>query len=159
MTELHLRPATPADTGLLLDFIRELAVFEAFPYAVTVTAGDLRANLFGPAPAAQALIGEVGGQPAAFAVFYETFSTTTGRRGLHLDDLFVRPAFQGQGHGRAVLRHLAAHAVARDCARFEWWSLRTNEPALRFYRSLGVRQLDELLVFRAQGDELRRLAD
>ena len=159
MTDLLLRAAEPSDVELLVDFIRELAEFEAFPFPVTVSADDLRANLFGPAPAAQALVGEVGGRPAAFAVFYETFSTTTGRRGLHLDDLFVRPAFQGQGHGRAILRHLAAHAQARGCARFEWWSLRTNEPAIRFYQSLGVRQVEELLVFRAQGDDLRRLAD
>lgn len=159
MTELHLRPATPADVELLLSFIRELAAFEDFPLPVTATADDLRTNLFGPAPAAQALFGEVDGRPVAFAVFYETFATTTGRRGLHLDDLFVRPAFQGQGHGRAILRHLAALAVARGCARFEWWALRTNDPAIRFYQSLGARRMEELIVFRTQGDALRRLAD
>lgn len=155
---LHIRPAAIDDVTLLLNFIRELAAVEAFPHPVTVREQDLRDSLFGARPAAEALIGEVDGEPAAFAVFCESFATTTGRRGLHLDDLFVRPRFQGAGFGKALMSHLAGIALERRCARFEWWSLRSNEAAHRFYDGIGARQMDELIVHRLQGEELEALA-
>jgi len=138
--------------------IRELAEAEDFPYGVTVTEAGLRDSLFGVRPAAEALIGEAAGVPAAFAVFYESFATTTGRRGLHLDDLFVRPGFQGAGYGKAMMAHVAGIAVARQCARFEWWALRSNASALRFYENIGARQMDELVVHRLQDGDIARLA-
>jgi ribosomal protein S18 acetylase RimI-like enzyme len=155
---LTIRPATIADLPLLLDFIRELAEFEAFPHSLTVADETLRDSLFGPRPAAEALIGEVAGEPAAFAVFYESFATTTGRRGLHLDDLFVRPAYQGAGHGKALMSHIAGIALERRCARFEWWSLRSNAAAQRFYQAIGARRMDELVVHRLQGEGIAGLA-
>ncbi|WP_035375275.1 GNAT family N-acetyltransferase [Pseudoduganella violaceinigra] len=158
MNTLSIRPANIADVPLLLSLIHELAEAEDFPYGVTVSWEALRASLFDPHPAAEALVGEVDGHPAAFAVFYESFATTTGRRGLHLDDLFVRPQFQGAGHGKALMVHIAGIAVERGCARFEWWAQRGNAAALRFYESIGARQLNELIVHRLQDDDIALLA-
>lgn len=158
MMTLDIRPATPLDLDLLLRLIHELALAEAFPFEVTVSAESLRQSLFGSKPSAEAVIAECGSEVAGFAVFYETFATTTGRRGLHLDDLFIRPAFQGRGLGRQLLAHVARVASHRQCARFEWWSLKTNAQAIAFYEALGVRPLEELLVFRAQGATLESLA-
>ncbi len=157
-SNLAIRPAEPSDVPLLVQFIRELAEAERFPYPVTVSEADLRESLFGPRPAAEARLGFADGQAAAFAVFYETFSTTTGRRGLHLDDLFVRPAFQGRGFGTAMLQHVAAVAKQRGCRRFEWWALKWNEQALGFYASVGARRLEEIVVHRTEGEALDRLA-
>jgi len=158
MNNLSIRPANTSDLPLLLTMIRELAEAEDFPHGVTLTEADLRNSLFGARPAAEALVGEVAGEPAAFAVFYESFATTTGRRGLHLDDLFVRPRFQGAGYGKALMAHIASIAVDRQCARFEWWALRSNASALRFYDGIGARQMGELLVHRLQGEDIARLA-
>ncbi len=155
---LAIRQAQASDAELLVRFIRELALAEAFPYPVTVTEDDLLENLFGSRPAAEALIGFSSATPSCFAVFYETFSTTTGRRGLHLDDLFVRPQYQGNGYGKAMLQHVAAIAESRKCVRFEWWTLRTNERALRFFQSVGARRLDDLVLHRAQNTDIERLA-
>lgn len=155
---LEIRAAQPADVALLADLIRELAVVERFPHPVTVTPDDLLANLFGPQPAAQALIAEADGEVAGFAVYYATFSTTTGRPGLHLDDLFIRPAFQGRGYGKALLAHVAGIAQQRGCARFEWWTLKSNQPALRFYEAVGARRVEELAVHRVQGGAIEELA-
>ena len=157
MSQLRLRPAEPSDAELLLHFIRELARIEAFPFPVTVTAQDLLDNLFGPRPAGEALLGFVEDEPACFAVFYETFSTTTGKRGLHLDDLCVLEQFQGRGYGDAMLARVAGIARARGCARFEWWALRTNARAIRFFEAKGARQMEELVIFRTQGESLARL--
>lgn len=158
MNNLSIRHANTNDLPLLLAMIHELAEAEGFPHGVSVTEAVLRDSLFGARPAAEALVGEVAGEPAAFAVFYESFATTTGRRGLHLDDLFVRPQFQGTGCGKALMAHIAGIAVERRCARFEWWALRSNASALRFYEGIGARQVDELIVHRLQGDDIDRLA-
>lgn len=156
--DLAVRSARPSDVPLLIQLIRELAQAEAFPYPVTVTGDDLRESLFGSRPAAEALLGFVSDAPVCLAVFYETFATTTGRRGLHLDDLFVRPQFQGRGYGRALLGHVAAIAERRGCRRFEWWTLKWNEQALGFFQSIGARRLEEIVVHRTEGEALARLA-
>lgn len=158
MADLLIRPARESEVPEVLALIRELASAEEFPFAVTVTDDDLRESLFGSRPAASVLLGVAEGLLAGFAVYYETFSAATGRRGLHLDDLFVRPAFRGKGYGKAFLRHLARVARERGCARFEWRVLTTNTSAIRFFTSIGARKMDELRIFRVQGEALERLA-
>jgi ribosomal protein S18 acetylase RimI-like enzyme len=156
---LDIRPATPSDIALLIQLIHELALAERFPFEVTAGAADLEKALFGPSPAAEAVIAEYESDVVGYAVFYETFATTTGRRGLHLDDLFIRPSHQGRGFGRQLLSHVARVAQSRECARLEWWSLRTNTAAISFYEALGSRPMEELLVFRLQGTALSSLAE
>jgi GNAT superfamily N-acetyltransferase len=158
MPTLELRPATVHDVPLILDLIRGLAEYERLPNAVVATEEGLRASLFGPVPAAEVMIAEMDGASAGFALFCHNYSTFLGRRGLWLEDLFVRPAFRGQGIGRALLAYLAEVAVARDCGRLEWSVLDWNEPAIGFYRSLGAVPMDEWTTFRVTGEALSRLA-
>ena len=158
MTPATLRPAIAADVPLILDLIRGLAEYERLPHAVVATEEALRASLFGPIAAAEVVIAEVDGAAAGFAPFCHNYSTFLGRRGLWLEDLFVRPAFRGQGIGRALLVHLAEVAVARGCGRLEWSVLDWNESAIGFYRSLGAVPMDEWTTFRVTGEALQRLA-
>jgi GNAT superfamily N-acetyltransferase len=153
-----IRAATPADVATILRFVRELAAFEREPDAVVATEAMLADALFGPAPAAEAVIAEVDGAAVGFALFFHNFSTWTGRRGLYLEDLYVTPDARGQGVGKALLRHLARIAVARDCARFEWSVLDWNAPAIAFYRSVGAVGMADWTVQRMEGDALRTLA-
>lgn len=150
-------PALPADVPTILRFVRELATFEREPDAVAATEADLHNALFGPHPAAEAVIAEAG-EPLGFALFFHNFSTWTGRRGLYLEDLYVTPAARGRGVGKALLRHLAGVAVDRGCARFEWSVLDWNVDAIAFYRSVGAVGLDEWTVQRVTGEALVRLA-
>lgn len=156
---LHIRPATPADTALILALVRELADYEKLSHEVVATENQLRDNLFGATPQAEAVIAEWHGEPAGFALFFHNFSTFLGRRGLYLEDLFVRPAHRGRGIGKALLVHLARIAVDRDCGRFEWAVLDWNEPARTFYVSLGAKPVPEWDIFRVTGDALARLAN
>ena len=158
MTGLTIEPATDADLPLILEFIRDLATYERAPEAVVADEETLRASLFGPNPRAEALIAYVEGAAAAYAVHFTNFSTWTGRPGLYLEDLFVRPPFRRLGVGRALLVYLARLAVERRCARFEWAVLDWNQPAIDFYRTLGAEALDEWTVYRLSGDALARLA-
>ena len=154
-----IRPATPADIAVILRFIREHAAFEREPDAVEATEATLHEALFGAQPAAEAVIAEDATGPLGFAVFFHNFSTWAGRRGLYLEDLYVTPDARGKGVGGALLRHLAALAVARGCARFEWSVLDWNADAIAVYRRMGAVGMEEWTIQRVSGDALRRLAE
>ncbi|OAN65445.1 GNAT family N-acetyltransferase [Sphingomonas sp. TDK1] len=155
----QIRFATPADVPQILAFVRELAEFEREPDAVRATEPMLEAALFGPRPAAEAVIAQSAeGIPLGFALFFQNFSTWTGLPGMYLEDLYVTPAARGAGVGKAVLRHLADIAVTRGYARFEWSVLDWNQPAIDFYRAMGATGMDEWTVQRVTGDALAKLA-
>ena len=153
---MSVRPAQEADVPVLLELVRELAAYEREPDAVRATQDDLRRALFVDRTCS-AHVAEQDGQVVGFALWYPTFSTWTGRQGLWLEDLFVRPSARGSGLGRALLQALAAVCVERGYARFEWWVLDWNAPAQGFYRSLGARPEDEWTVWRVDGEALRAL--
>ena len=155
---IRIEPAGPADVSLLRDMIRELAVYEHLADQAIATEADVREALFGPRPAAEALIAYADDHPAAFALFFHNFSTFLGRRGLYLEDLFVRPAFRRRGIGRRLLGEVARLAVERGCGRFEWSVLDWNESAIAFYKSLGAVPMADWTTFRVSGDALTRLA-
>lgn len=155
---IALRPATRDDVPHILAFIAELAEYEKLAHEAVATEAGLAEQLFGARPAAEVVIAEVAGQPAGFALFFPSFSTFLGKPGLYLEDLFVRPPYRRLGLGRRLMVHLAQLAVERGYGRFEWSVLDWNEPAIRFYRSLGAVGLDEWTVQRVSGDALRQLA-
>jgi GNAT superfamily N-acetyltransferase len=155
---LAIAPATIDEVPLILTFIKELATYEREPDAVVATEAGLRQQLFGERPAAEVLIARWNGEPVGFALFFHNFSTWVGRRGLYLEDLFVRPAQRGLGIGKALLVELARIARARGCGRMEWAVLDWNEPAIGFYKGLGAVPMTEWTVFRLAGEALERLA-
>jgi len=140
-------------------FVMEPAEAEQFPGEVSAQPDGLMQALFGDHALAEAVVATVAGEPVGFALHYPTYSTILGRPGLHLEDLYVRTEHRGAGVGLALLRHLASLAVDRGCGRMEWWVLRTNDPALRFYRRLHARGLDEIEVMRLEGRALHAVAD
>ncbi|MFA5969714.1 MAG: GNAT family N-acetyltransferase [Sphingomonas sp.] len=155
---ITIRPARPDDVPAILGFVRELAEFEKAPDEVVSTEALMHEALFGPRPAAEALIADDDGSPVGMAVFYHNFSTWTGVRGIWLDDLYVTPSARGKGAGVALLRALAGIAVDRGCPRFEWWVLNWNQRAIDLYRAMGAEAMDEWTVQRVSGDALRTLA-
>jgi GNAT superfamily N-acetyltransferase len=157
-TPFEIRLAEPADVPTILALIRELAEYERAPNEVVATEEGLRAELFGAHPAAEVLLGLEAGEPVCFALFFHNFSTWMGRRGLYLEDLFVRPAVRGKGYGRALLVRLAQIAQERSCGRMEWAVLDWNEPAINFYRKLGARPNEEWTIFRLTRDGISGLA-
>jgi GNAT superfamily N-acetyltransferase len=140
-----------------MELIRALAEYERLSHEVVASAPDLAAALFGRRRVAEAALAEIDGEAVGFALFFHTYSTFVGKPGLYLEDLFVKPGHRRRGVGRALLRHLAALAVARGCGRFEWTALDWNKPALAFYQSLGAIPLAEWIIFRMSGEPLARL--
>ena len=158
MPENALRPARREDSGTLLRFIRELAAYEREPDAVVATRDMFERALFGPSPRVFALICEHDGEAVGFALYFFNFSTWLGRHGVYLEDLYVTPAARGHGAGRALLQAVARIAVDNDCGRCDWSVLRWNTPAIDFYRACGAVAMDEWVVYRLEGEGLRRFA-
>src|SRR3954469_5524731 len=153
-----LRSATAADVPLILSLIRALAAYEKLAHEVVATEESLRRTLFGSAPAAQVVIAEVDGQPAGFALYFFNYSPFLAKPGLYLEDLFVKPEFRGSGTGKALLLHLAKIANDRGCGRMEWSVLDWNEPAIKFYESIGARRMLEWQICRLTGPSLAQYA-
>lgn len=156
--EFSIRPAERKHAGVVHAMIGELAAYEKLAHLFVASEADLQAALWGPKPAAEVLVASSGDEPAGFALFFHNYSTFLGRRGIWLEDLFVRPAFRRQGCARALLRAVAALAIERDCGRFEWSVLEWNAGAIDFYRGLGATILPDWRIVRVVGPALADLA-
>jgi GNAT superfamily N-acetyltransferase len=157
-SNFKIRPACVADAPIILKLIRDLATYERAPNEVTATEEQLVDVLFGEKPAAEVLLAFEKDTPVGFALFFHNFSTWLGRPGLYLEDLFVKPEKRGKGYGRALLVDLAKIAYERGCGRMEWAVLDWNNPAIKFYRALGAKPMDEWTVFRLTRDGIAELA-
>lgn len=156
---MTVRSAVDADVGTITAMVHELAEYERAPEQCRLTPHQLRAALFGPSPALFGHVAEERGEIVGMALWFLNFSTWDGVHGIYLEDLYVRPAHRGAGHGRALLAELAAECTRRGFTRLQWWVLDWNEPSIAFYRSIGAAPMDEWTVFRLTGDALTRLAE
>jgi GNAT superfamily N-acetyltransferase len=158
-SELIIRPAGETDIALVLSFVRELAEYEHLSHLVSATEKSLREALFGVQPGAEVLLAFRAEDPVAFAVYFHNFSTFLGKRGLWLEDIYVKREHRRKGYGRALLLHVARIARDRGCGRFEWAALDWNAPAIDFYKSLGAVPMVDWTNFRVTGAALERLAE
>ena len=155
---LSIRPAHAGEAALVLGFVRELAEYEKLSHEVDATEAMIDVALFGPQPRVFCDIAEWGGAPVGFALWFLNFSSFSGRNGIFLEDIFVRPAYRGLGIGKALLQHLAARCVAEGWTRLEWAVLDWNAPSIAFYKAQGATLMDEWTICRVSGDALARLA-
>lgn len=155
---LSIRPARPAEAGLVLDFIRALAEYEKLGHEVEASEAEIAASLFCTNPRVFCDIAEWNGEPVGFACWFYTYSTFTGRHGIWLEDLFVRETARGRGVGKALMARLARRCAEEGLSRLAWWVLNWNEPARAVYRSIGAKAQDEWTVKRLDGAALARLA-
>ena len=158
MQTINIRPARPDEAGLVLDFIKRLAVYEKCADDVVADEATLRHSLF-VEHAAEVVFAEENGTVVGFALFFHNFSTFVGRKGMYLEDLFVLPEKRGRGYGKALLKYVAKLAVERNCGRMEWICLDWNESALSVYRSMGAEPLSDWTVQRLDEQALKRFAE
>ncbi len=158
MSSLHIRLAVPSDCPQILYFIQALAEYEKLSHEVHATVPQLEATLFGARPCATALLAFEEDTPVGFALFFQSYSTFLARPGIHLEDLFVEPAFRGRGYGKALLQALARYTTEKNFGRLEWNVLDWNQPAIDFYLSLDAIPMSEWTTFRLTGHALKSLA-
>ena len=156
--KLTFRNAERKDTGLILQFIKELADYEKMLNEVVADERTLETWIFDKQKA-EVIFAVADGKEVGFALFFHNFSTFLGRAGIYLEDLYVKPEYRGKGYGKAILKKLASVAVERGCGRLEWWCLDWNKPSIDFYLSLGAEPMSDWTVYRIAGDTLKQLAD
>lgn len=155
---LSIHRARPDESALIFSLICELAEYEKLTHEVEATEAGIAAALFSDHPRIYCEIAEWNGEPAGFAVWFFNFSTFSGRPGIFLEDLFVRPAFRGKGIGKGLLSHLARLCVDNGWSRMQWSVLDWNTPSIDFYKSLGAQMMDEWKLVRINGTALSQLA-
>lgn len=156
MSKFEIRPAKENEAGLVLEFIKKLAVYEEMIDEVEATEATIYESLF-VKHEAEVVFGCEDGVPVGFALFFHNFSTFVGRKGLYLEDLFVIPEKRGMGYGKALLLYLARLAEERNCGRMEWVCLDWNTPSIAFYKSLGAKAMDEWTIYRLDERGLGRI--
>ena len=153
-----IRPATSADVVAIHALIRDLAVYEKLEHLMVSTPEDFNRELFEPNARIECIMATENEVAVGFALFFHNFSTFLGRKGLYLEDVFVKPECRGKGYGKALLIRLAQIAVARNCGRFEWSVLDWNTPSIDFYKAMGATVMPEWNIVRAAGDALTSMA-
>jgi len=159
MSNLTIRPARPDDVASIMAMIRELAVFEKLEHLVVADEAMLHAELFGAKPGVEGIVGEEAGEVVSYALFFHNFSTFLCKKGLYLEDLYVKQNRRGAGYGKQMLAALAKIAVERQCGRFEWSVLDWNVNAIKFYEQMGADVLPDWRVCRVTGPALESLAN
>jgi GNAT superfamily N-acetyltransferase len=155
---MRVRPAVPADAGLIHGFIRDLAEYEKLLDEVTASEADTAAALFGESPRVFCDIAEDDGEAVGIAVWFYNYSTFWGRHGIYLEDLFVRPQARGKGAGKALLANLARRCVDEGLGSLDWAVLDWNAPSIAFYDSLGAESMNDWIMRSLHGEELKKLA-
>jgi GNAT superfamily N-acetyltransferase len=155
---IDIRDAQASDAAVIHAFIVELAIYEKAEHEVIASVADIERSLFEAGTPARALICEIDGKPVGFAVYFLSYSTWLGRKGMYLEDLYVSPQHRGSGAGKRLLHHLARLAFDSGCGRLEWSVLDWNEPAIQFYQSLGAKPQAEWVRYRMAGDTLKHFA-
>jgi GNAT superfamily N-acetyltransferase len=153
-----IRRASETDVPVILQLIRELAEYEKLPHEVVATEASLKQTLFGAKPYAEALLAYADGEPVGLCLYFHNYSTFLSKPGLYIEDIFVRPAYRGQGVGKAFFRVVAGIAQERGCGRMEWWVLDWNTPAIDFYKKLGARGMSEFTVYRLTEEQFAEMA-
>lgn len=154
---LTFRYAKEEDTSLILEFIKELAIYEKMLDEVVATEDLLKEWIF-EQKKAEVIFAVVDEKEVGFALFFHNFSTFLGRAGIYLEDLYVREEYRGYGYGKSILQELARIAHERGCGRLEWWCLDWNKPSIDFYLSMGAEAMSDWTVYRIAGDTLNKIA-
>ncbi len=155
---ITFRFAGIADCDLILAFIKDLAEYEQLASEVVTTKEALQKSLFGKKAYAEVVFALVNNVEVGFVLFYHNYSTFLGKQGIYIEDLFVKEEHRGMGIGSSILKFIAKLAIERDCGRVEWWVLKWN-PARKFYESIGAKAMDDWIVYRLDGKELRKLSE
>lgn len=158
MSEITIRSAVASDAATILGFINDLAIYEKAEHEVKTSEDMIVSRMFAENSGIFGLICEKGEQAIGFAVYFYSYSTWLGKKGIFLEDLFVSPEHRGCGAGKALLKHLAKTAIDEDCGRFEWNVLDWNTPAIEFYESIGAKPQSEWIGYRMEGSALTEFA-
>jgi GNAT superfamily N-acetyltransferase len=147
MEQFYIQKAEEENVNLILSFIKELAAYEKMTDDVVATEKDIAFALF-EEKSAHCVLAFEGANPIGFALYFFNFSTFLGKKGLYLEDVFVKPAYRNKGYGKALLTYLRDESIGNNCGRMEWSVLDWNQSAIDFYENFGAKAMNEWTTFR-----------
>lgn len=154
---LKIKEVAPGDENIIFNLIKDLAQYEKLADSVKGNPQMLSDSLFGENSNIKCLLAFNDDVVVGFALFFYNFSTFLTKKGLYLEDLYVKPEYRGKGYGKALFTNLADRALAEGCGRFEWSVLKWNKSAIKFYEKLGAEPMDEWVTYRLTEEKLKML--
>lgn len=152
-----LRKTEIEDAYLILELIKEIAVYEKMLDEVVATEESIKDSIF-KRKEAEALIAEFNGEPIGYVLYFFNYSTFIGKAGFYLEDIYIKPEYRGRGIGKEIFRIIANIAYEKGCERMEWSCLNWNAPSIEFYKSLGAFPMSEWTVYRLTREKIKELA-
>ena len=149
---ITIRKATESDFPSVFSLIHGLAVFQGCPERLINSVEQMKKDkdFF------QCFIAETGDKEiVGMASFFYAYYTWVGKS-LFLDDLYVKEEYRGHKIGSQLLEKIVALAKHENCNRVRWFVSRWNEPALSFYKKIGVEVDEEVLVCDLEGDRIQK---
>ena len=134
---IQIRKGKKEDLPVVLDLIRELALFEKASEQVTNTIKEMEADGFGKTPVFNFYVAELEKQIVGMAVYFVKYSTWKGK-GLYLDDLFVTEKHRSKGIGKKLFDQIITEAKKINAKQLHWQVLDWNTPAIEFYKKYGA---------------------
>ncbi|WP_317311375.1 GNAT family N-acetyltransferase [Clostridium thermobutyricum] len=155
---LRLKKAKIEDTGLILELIKEIAIYEKMLDQVVATEESLKESIFNKKEA-EVLLVELNKEVIGYVLYFFNYSTFIGRGGFYLEDIYIKEQYRKNGYGKAIFKVLGKIAYENRCERMEWACLNWNKPSIEFYKSLGAVGMDEWTVYRLTRDKIKALAE
>lgn len=156
MSDFSIRLATIKDSETILEFIKKIAEYENMSDEVINTKEKIEEVVFNN-NAAKCFLGIDNNKPVGFALFYEIYSTFTGQKGIHLEDIFVDSDMRSKGYGKLLFKAVADYAEKGGYLRMEWCCLDWNKPSQDFYSYMGGKHLSDWWTYRLSDDSLKNV--
>ncbi|MGD1821925.1 MAG: GNAT family N-acetyltransferase [Pleomorphochaeta sp.] len=150
------RFATINDMDLIIDFITKLAKSKDKMHKLDLNEETLKywifdrhlANVF-------FLIND--NKEVGFALYSFNFSIFKGKGSIFLEDIYILKDYRNQGYGKIMLQKLCQIAKRNKLNKIEWTCPKNNEECVKFFKSIGAREINKKRIFRLEDQNLEAL--
>ncbi len=159
MTEpyINIRAAVAEDSSSIHTMIKALATGMGMADQVRSSPDDFLQYGFGDTRSFEALIAEKDGLPIGLCLYFFTYSSWAGKRGVYVQDIYVDGSARGTGLGRRLLAETARLAAAQGAVFMRLAVDKDNQYARDFYTHAGMVHADRDCIYKAWDERFESL--